>query len=183
VADTLNRHTGTAEEYIRLARLIRFQSATSSIPNATMAAAMTLTELQDKIRLGINFGLRGLGEYWNLPAFTRGKVVVLNFCATSSEPCLEQFPVLQNLYRQFADYGLAVFAVSNEDASTVEEFVRRKGYRFQFLFYDRSLGFWFDIVGVPVTYIYDRDGRLVAQIPGTISEPQLRELLTKAGLK
>ena len=45
----------------------------------------------------------------------RGKIVFLNFWASWCEPCREEMPAMEQLYREFKDRNFVVFAVSVKD--------------------------------------------------------------------
>lgn len=92
----------------------------------------------------------------------RGKVVLLNIWATWCGPCKVEMPSMQALHEAFKDRGLAIVAVSVDDAGqerTIRDFVKEYGLTFDVL-YDRTELFRgvYRYTGVPETYIIDRDG-------------------------
>lgn len=56
-------------------------------------------------------------------ASLKGKIVVLNFWATWCAPCLEELPVLDELYQQYKDQGVVMLGV-NVDNSDKHDKVR-----------------------------------------------------------
>jgi cytochrome c biogenesis protein CcmG, thiol:disulfide interchange protein DsbE len=57
----------------------------------------------------------------------RGKVILLNIWATWCEPCKKEMPSMEALHRDLKDRGLAVVAVSVDNAnmeSTIRQFVK-----------------------------------------------------------
>lgn len=105
----------------------------------------------------------------------RGDAVVLNVWATWCPPCREEMPGLQALQEQFADQGLRVVAVSIDSRSAageVRDFVESNGITFTILHdADERVTRTFRAVGVPETYLIDREGRLVRRWIGKI-DPQ-----------
>ncbi len=100
----------------------------------------------------------------------RGKVVFLNFWATWCKPCKEEMPSMEVLYRTYKDEGLVVLAVSIDRVTTkndIPPFVKSMDLSFPVL-----IDSWgqtdkrYKLMGVPETYIIDRDGVLQEKIIG-----------------
>jgi len=92
----------------------------------------------------------------------RGQVILLNIWATWCGPCKTEMPSIQALHEAYKDRGLAVVAVSVDDAgqeAAIREFVKEYGLTFDVL-YDRNELFRsvYRYTGVPETYIIDREG-------------------------
>jgi peroxiredoxin len=71
----------------------------------------------------------------------RGKVVLIDFWSTYCEPCKEEFPHIEALYRAKRDRGLEVIAVSMDDsdaASEVAKIAQRFGLEFPIVIDDGS---------------------------------------------
>ena len=94
----------------------------------------------------------------------RGKVVVLNFWASWCFPCLYEMPLLQRIHTKFEDRGLTVVAVAVFDRlESVRSYQAKYGYTFPILFDDSDAGKdTLGLLGVPQTYILDREGTLVS---------------------
>ncbi len=52
-----------------------------------------------------------------------GRVVLLNFWSTWCPPCVEEMPVLDELQRVYADRGLVVLNISDEETAKVEDWL------------------------------------------------------------
>jgi len=92
----------------------------------------------------------------------RGQVILLNIWATWCDPCKKEMPSMEALHRDLKDRGLAVVAVSVDDAdreATIRQFVTDYNLTFDVL-YDRAELFRavYRYTGVPETYIIDREG-------------------------
>jgi cytochrome c biogenesis protein CcmG/thiol:disulfide interchange protein DsbE len=94
----------------------------------------------------------------------KGKVVLLNVWATWCEPCKVEMPSIEKLHKEFGPRGLAVVAVSVDDAGTeehVREFVKELGLTFEIL-HDPSgaTSRSYQITGYPETFVIARDGTI-----------------------
>ncbi len=114
----------------------------------------------------------GLGLKRAVASYT-GKVVVLNLWATWCGPCVEEFPDLVKLSRDFQTRDVVVIAASldePEDRKAVEEFARKQKAEFPvFLRKSGSPEAFVDGIdrkwpgAVPVTYIFGRSGKLAGK--------------------
>ena len=100
----------------------------------------------------------------------KGKVVLLNVWATWCEPCKVEMPSIEKLHREFGPQGLAVVAVSVDDAGTedhIREFVKELGLTFEIL-HDPSAvtSRNYQITGYPETFVIARDGTIRKKIIG-----------------
>lgn len=115
----------------------------------------------------------------------RGKVVVLNFWATWCGPCLTEMPRFKQWQQQFGPEGFEVVAVSMDDtADPVRVFAGRLRPGFTVLMGDEKLGHLYGgILGLPVTYLIGRDGRIEARLAGETDmdalEARIESLLKK----
>jgi peroxiredoxin len=113
----------------------------------------------------------------------RGKVVLLNFWATWCPPCRREMPDMEKLYQRFSGKGLVVLAVSDEKRETVEDFLKKQNYTFPVLLdSDRKVNAAFGIEGIPNSFLFDRQGKLVAQSIDMRTERQFLEMFQTAGL-
>ena len=169
---------------IEFARLVKYESGVAPKQLPEVHAAIALLNLRDKVNQQAGFVLTGLdGKEYSL-ASLHGKVVLVNFWATWCAPCRAEFPTLEKLSHEFEKEGLVVLAVSDEDRQKVEEFIKQEGYTFAVLLDPkREVNSAFDVVGVPQSFIFDREGKIVAQISYMRTEEQFRELLKRAGLQ
>jgi peroxiredoxin len=102
----------------------------------------------------------------------QGQTVMLNIWATWCAPCREEMPSLEALQRQYADQGLRVVGVSIDSRSAageVRQFLDQNGITFTILHdADERVTRTFRTMGVPETYLIDREGRLVRRWIGKI---------------
>jgi peroxiredoxin len=169
--------------YIELAQLVRYEHVQVKLVSPRYAAAMIKIEEDDLRRQKANFTLTDLeGREWTLKDL-RGKVVLINFWATWCPPCRKEMPDLENLYSRFRDEGLVILAISDEGASKVRPFIIERHVTFPVLLDPgRKVNELFQIDGIPKSFVYDRDGRLVAESIDMRTRKQFLEMLAQAGL-
>lgn len=111
--------------------------------------------------------------HWRLPALVgeargpedyKGRVVLLNFWASWCPPCRDEFPSLERLQKKLGGKDFTVLAVAISDsADAVTRFLGGRSPVFDILMDDDSkVSTAFRARGVPVTYLLDRQGRLLA---------------------
>jgi peroxiredoxin len=169
--------------YVELAQLVRYEHAQISLDDPQFEAAISKIEADDQRRAQIDFILTDLaGKTWNLKGL-KGKVVLVNFWATWCPPCLKEIPDLETLYGRFKDQGLVILAISDENAGKVEPFVAKHNMTYP-VFADpkREVIDQFSIEGIPKSFVYDRNGKLVAQSIDMRTQRQFLEMLGQAGL-
>ena len=173
-----------AMPYVELAQLVRYEHVRASLDDPQFAAAMSKIEADDERRQQANFTLSDLnGAQWILKGLA-GKVVVVNFWATWCPPCRKEMPDLEKLYQQFKDQGLVVLAISDEDVGKVKPFVEKQKVTYPILLDPgRKVNGLFQVEGIPKSFVYDRNGKLVAQSIDMRTRKQFLEMLGQAGLQ
>ena len=187
--ETLKQHRVPEEKgqpaypYLALAQLVRYEHVDASLDDPQYKSAMARFESDDQQRANANFTLTDLdGHSWTLKSL-RGKVVIVNFWATWCPPCRKELPDLEKLSQRFQDQ-LVVLALSDEDIAKIKPFVEQQKLTYPILL-DRGgeVAKLYDVEGIPKTFVYDRDGKLVAQAIDMRTQNQFLEMLSKAGLK
>lgn len=109
----------------------------------------------------------------------RGKVVLVNFWATSCVSCVREMPMLVDTFRKFAPrgYEMVAVAMSYDHPNFVAEFAQKHALPFKVaLDLDGNIAKqWGNVRVTPTTYVVDRRGRIVKQYLG---EPPVEELHT-----
>jgi peroxiredoxin len=172
-----------ASPYVELASLVRYEHVEAALDNDQYQAAMTRLEVDDHKREHADFTLKDLsGKTWSL-ADLRGKVVMVNFWATWCPPCRKEMPDLETLYERLGSQGLVILGISDEEVAKVEPFIRERKVTFPILLDPgRKVNEAFIVEGIPKTFVYDRDGKLVAQSIDMRTQKQFQEMLAKAGI-
>ncbi len=106
-----------------------------------------------------------LGQY-------RGKVVFLNFWATWCEPCKQEMPAMQSLYKKLQGKPFEMLAVSLDQSgkSAVESFLKAQTTPLTFpILYDSEQGVskkLYRTTGVPETFVIDSKGQVIKHVMG-----------------
>lgn len=101
----------------------------------------------------------------------RGRVVLVNIWATWCGPCRVEMPPIQQVYERYRDEGFSVLAVSVDAGpghrEKVRRFVEEYGLDFPVLLDPEGrVTRVFQTVGVPETFVLDREGRIVKRLIG-----------------
>lgn len=184
LAEAIKGAPPEAGTYLDLASLIHYEGVRPPMEDAALDAALALLELRQSLAQEARFSLTALdGRVYSLAAL-RGKIVLVNFWATSCMPCRKELPEMEKLYREFGDKGLVVLAISAEERAVVAKFIAEKGYSFPVLLdSDGKASADFDVDGLPKSFLFDRQGRLVGEAIDRRSESQFRSMLKAAGLE
>src|SRR5688572_13743088 len=116
----------------------------------------------------------------------RGRAVLLNVWATWCIPCREEIPALQEIYEANAPRGFELVGVSvdgRNDGPIIERFVADYGVTFSIWHDpDDAISTRFQIIGVPATFVLDREGTVLWRHMGPLEadDPELNEALDKA---
>ncbi len=105
----------------------------------------------------------------------RGKVVLLNFWATWCEPCLAEIQTFSRWQREHGADGLQILGVSmDDDPAVVVAAVHKYRISYPVVMGDEQLGdLYGGVLGLPLSYLIDPSGQLVARYQG---EPKLASL-------
>jgi peroxiredoxin len=177
-----------AYPYVELALLVRYEHVEAPVDlnndDGQFRAAIARMEADDRKRDHPEFTLKDLsGKTWKF-AELRGKVVLVNFWATWCPPCRKEMPDLEALYERFGSQGLVVLGISDEQAAKVDPFIRERKISFPVLLDPgRKINEMFVVEGIPKTFVYDREGKLVAHSIDMRTQKQFLEMLGKAGLQ
>jgi|HubBroStandDraft_1064217.scaffolds.fasta_scaffold00404_16 peroxiredoxin len=175
---------GQDEPYVTLAQLVRYEHVQATSEDPRFAAATATLEADDRIRQSADFTLTDLnGKTWTLKDL-RGSVVLVNFWATWCPPCRKEMPDLEALYRRFGQKGLVVLAISDEEAGKVQPYIAEHPASYPILLDPgRKVNELFHVEGIPKSFVYNREGKLVAQAIDMRTQRQFLEMLALAGVE
>jgi thiol-disulfide isomerase/thioredoxin len=130
--------------------------------------------------------------YQKLVEQYRGKAVLITFWATWCEPCRDEFPMLNELAKEYAPKGLHVVGVNLDDDGDLilmRRFITR--YKPVFPNYRKKAGGESGFVqvvlpgwggAIPASFFYAKDGRQIGHLLGASSretyEAAIRSLLS-----
>jgi cytochrome c biogenesis protein CcmG, thiol:disulfide interchange protein DsbE len=122
------------------------------------------------------------GRPFDLAAL-KGQVILLTFWATWCEPCQEEMPRFIDWQTSLGPHGLQIVAVSmDDDTATVRALTAQHGVNYPVVMGDAKLARQYGgILGLPVTFLIDRRGRVAAMFKSETDlntmERTLRRLL------
>lgn len=112
----------------------------------------------------------------------RGRPVMVEFWATWCPPCVKGIPHLNELHDTFAPRGLAIVAVTNEDAGLVEPFISRHAMRYPVV-QSAKAGQAFGVQSIPHAFLLDQAGTVVWQgHPGDVTHEMMGEFMAGRSL-
>jgi thiol-disulfide isomerase/thioredoxin len=115
-----------------------------------------------------DFSLTDLdGKPLQLTAF-HGKVVLIDYWATWCAPCKVEIPHLVALQRKYGPQGLQIIGISmDDDAAVVRTFARDLAMNYPVGLGNAELAESYGgVLGLPVAFLIDRDGRIVKRLDG-----------------
>ena len=169
--------------YMDLANLVRYEGAAEQFDDPMYAKAMQTLVANDAQVAKADFTLKDLkGKKWTLSEL-HGKIVLANFWATWCGPCKLEMPNLDWLYTRFEPQGLVVLSITSEDAFKVAAYTSAWKYHPPILIDQGGKVFQqFHIEGIPRTYLFDRDGKLLAEAIDQRTQRQFLMMLSKTDL-
>lgn len=113
----------------------------------------------------------------------KGKVVLVNFWATSCSGCVEEMPEIKKLHQQYGSKGLQIMAVamSYDPPNYVQAFVQKYQLPF-FVALDgagsiaKAFG---DIQLAPTTFLIDKQGNILKRYVGVMDFKEVHQILNQ----
>lgn len=115
-------------------------------------------------------------------ATLQGKVVLVNFWATWCPPCRKEIPFLDKLQEKYRDKGFVVVGVSMDEGGEklVAKFMEKQKVNYPVILGDTDLARGFGgVIGVPASFLVDRQGELIRRYDGFATEKELQEEIEK----
>jgi len=170
--------------YDELASLVRYEHMQATSNDPQFGEAMARLEADDAKRQKVDFTLNDLqGKSWHFRDL-QGKVVLVNFWATWCPPCRKEMPDLQALYDKYKDQGFVVLSISDEEDGKVAPFIAERKITYPVLLDPgRKVNDLFVVEGIPKSFVYDREGKMVAQSIDMRTRGQFQQMLAQAGLQ
>lgn len=139
----------------------------------------------------------GLGEVYAFEAQTLdghvievdkniGRPVVINFWATWCPPCIIEMPILQDAYQTYGDEGLLVVGINagGESPEYVQEWLTANRITFPVVMDTfRELEAAYEILGLPMTFFIDAEGRIQKIADGNFNTREFNEGLRSIGIR
>jgi thiol-disulfide isomerase/thioredoxin len=170
--------------YMDLARLVRYESVRTDLadPMLTQASGILAADDADVARADFTL-LDTNGRKYTLSAL-KGRVVLVNFWATWCPPCRKEMNDLDAIYMRYKSRGLVVVSITSEGPEPVISFLSSAHYHPPVLIdEDGAVTKQFHVVGLPRTFVFDRNGKLVSQAIDMRTRRQFLDMLAHAGLQ
>ncbi len=111
-----------------------------------------------------------------------GKALLITFFATWCPPCMQEIPDLIDLQEQYGKKGFSVVALSLDQGGprVVKRLVERRFINYPVLMADGATAKGFGgVVGVPTTFLVNRQGVIVDEYAGYVSHAVLENAIKK----
>jgi thiol-disulfide isomerase/thioredoxin len=174
-----------AMPYMDLAKLVRYEGATTDLKDPQYDVAMQRLAANDADIAKADFTLGDLSHKKYTLSQLRGKIVLVNFWATWCPPCQKEMQDLDLIYTRYQNQGLVILSISDENESTIVNFLRQRGQYHPPILLDPGdkIAKEFHIDGLPHSFVFDREGKLVAEAIDMRTQRQFVGMLAKAGLQ
>jgi thiol-disulfide isomerase/thioredoxin len=101
-------------------------------------------------------------------ASCKGKVVLVDFWATSSDSSRAELPQVMAAYRKYHDQGFEIIGISlDRDRAKLIEFTRSMNMAwpqfFDGLGWQNKLALKYGVEKIPATYLLDREGKIIGK--------------------
>lgn len=115
----------------------------------------------------------------------RGHPVLINFWATWCPPCREEIPLLEKLQKQYAETGLRIVGIADDDPAKVKAYVGKMQIGYEILIaadgadkIARSMGL--DLIGLPASVMIDANGKVVNYHMGELRPSEVHAFIHSA---
>lgn len=172
-----------AMPYYDLAKLVHYEQVITTMTDPQyLKAAQKLVD-NDASLDNADFTLKDMKGKKVTLSELRGKIVLVNFWATWCAPCRLEMQDIDALARYFAPQGLVVLSITDEDMFKVGSFVNTSRFvPIVLLDPDGKVHKQFHITGIPNTFLFGRDGKLLAVAIDQRTRRQFLAMLSKTDL-
>ena len=169
--------------YLELASLVRYKNVTTTLKDPLFVKAGQVLIANDADVEKADFTLKDLHNKKVTLSELRGKIVVVNFWATWCPPCRLEMPDLNWIYDHYKSQGLVILSITSEDVFTVGPFVVKAGYDPPVLIdAGGKVAKQFHVNGIPKTFIFNREGKLVGESIDQCTQRQFLDMLGNTDL-
>lgn len=175
---------------LSLLMLMLLTSATAfgsdATPRKTEGAAVPLAAIgADPVMFKLN---RLGGEPVELAALLNNKAVVLVFWSLFCGPCQEELPLVDQVYKKYADKDLAVFAVNldgEKRSKAVEKYMEKQGFTFSVLWeiidgVSYKTADAYGVAGTPTLIVIGKNGKVSFTHVGKTEAADLEKAVQEA---
>lgn len=177
-----------AHGYLELAKMSHFAHIETALHGPEMETAARMVDAEETAAEKADFTLRDLDNRKVTLSALKGKIVLVNFFSLNCGACLREMGDLEVIHERYANAGLVILSVNEDDPAQAFRGIPRLHYGPQVLLDGGEIGTLgpaaraFEIGGLPRTFVFDRDGKLAAQSLDMCSRRQFFTMLGRAGL-
>lgn len=157
--------------------------------STTAESRLALMDRMEQVGLPEIKGIDLNGQEITSKSFA-GKVVIVNFWASWCAPCLEEFPSMIKLVKEFKGDVILVAVSQDSNRADIDAFLKSfpegKDPAIHVVWDEkRDIGKAYEVDRLPESFLAGKDGKLVTKIVGTInwysdeSVAYIREILAK----
>lgn len=119
------------------------------------------------------------GVRYTLPAL-HGKWVLVNFWAPWCPPCLQEMPDLEAMQQQHKDMQVIGVAVMYESRQKVMDVVNKLSITYPIVLgTEDTAGDFGGLDGMPTSFLYSPDGKLVGHHQGMLTQNEIEQALAQ----
>jgi cytochrome c biogenesis protein CcmG, thiol:disulfide interchange protein DsbE len=120
------------------------------------------------------------GEVMHFPEDFAGQVVVIRFWADWCPFCEGEMKAIEPVYRKYRDRGLRILALNvRQDRDTAAAFIDKLGISYDALLdQEGAVARAYGVIGLPTTFILDRQGHLATRILGESSAELFEQIVS-----
>jgi len=98
----------------------------------------------------------------------KGKIIYVDFWASWCVPCRKSFPWMNDMQEQYKEQGLVVLSINlDAQAELAEKFLQQTPANFAIIYDAKgTLAKKFQLKGMPSSYLFDRQGKLISAHSG-----------------
>ncbi len=98
----------------------------------------------------------------------KGKIIIVNFWAYWCADCRKELPILEEIYREYKARGVEIIGVNIDGKKDLKKILQAvKEVSYPNLIFDEADEISFEEPsGIPLNYIFDRQGKMVAKLDG-----------------
>jgi len=169
--------------YMDLAKLVRYEDVAVKLDDPLYAkATQKLIDNEAEIAKA-DFTLRDMHNKKVTLSELHGKIVMVNFWATWCAPCRNEMRDLDAIATYFDKQGLVVLSITDEEQFKVGSYFATSTYHPTVLFDpDGKTHKMFHVDGIPRTFLFNRDGKLLSVAIDQRTQKQFLAMLSKTDL-
>ncbi len=151
-------------------RIFRFISVLSIV--ALVVFTHSFTAYAAPKRIGVDGFERLLEQH-------KGKIVLVNFFATWCPPCKKELPHLVSVARKRSKDIVVIGLSVDKKPQLLPPFLKTYGVKYAVYVADSELQRLFKVRSIPHNAMFDKDGELVANESGLVTERELNKFIDK----